>query len=196
MPDGAGPRTLRFCCRVLVLALGTILANGIPVSAQTARPSIRPTRVTKPPAIDGRLDDEAWRGAAHITSFVQRRPLDGAPGSEPTDVYVTYDADRLYFGIAAHYSDPALVRANRVDRDQIWNDDRVSVIFDPFRDQQRAYRIAVNGYGVQGDALISGGSGATTGPGDTSWNVLFASAGAPGGDGWTVEIAIPFKSLR
>ena len=55
----------------------------------------------------------------------------------------------------------SIVRANRVDRDQIWNDDRVSVIFDPFLDQQRGYRFAVNGYGVQGDAMVaSGGTGA------------------------------------
>src|SRR5207253_1593849 len=112
--------------------------------------------------------------------------------------------------------EPSLVRANRVDRDQIWNDDRVSVIFDPFRDQQRAYRFAVNGYGVQGDALIGsssspggggggkgaggggggGGAGVATGPGDTSWNVLFTSAGMLTEDGWTAEFAIPFKSLR
>ena len=178
-------------------------AIAVPAFAQAARPparpSVRPTRVQPPPVIDGRLDDQAWRGAAHITDFVQRRPLDGAPGSEKTEVYVAYDADRLYFGVVAHYSEPSLIRANRVDRDQIWNDDRVSVIFDPFLDQQRAYRIAVNGYGVQGDALVSGGSSggtSTAGPGDTSWNVLFASAGALSADGWTVELAIPFKSLR
>jgi hypothetical protein len=178
----------------LVVSLGAEPA--LAQRAPAARPSIRPTRVQTPPIIDGGLDDQAWRGAAHITEFVQRRPLDGAPSSEKTDVYVAYDDDRLYFGLVAHYADPSLVRANRVDRDQIWNDDRISILFDPFLDQQRAYRFAVNGYGVQGDALISGGSSASTGPGDTSWNVLFASAGLLTADGWTAEIAIPFKSLR
>ena len=133
---------------------------------------------------------------------MQRRPLDGAPATERTDVYIAYDSDRLYFGIRAYYSEPSLVRANRVDRDQIWNDDRVSVIFDPFRDQQRGYRFAINAYGVQGDALVaSGGTGAAaaasaSGPGDLSWNVLFASAGMLTGDGWTAEFSVPFKSLR
>ena len=165
-------------------------------------PAIKATRILKPPAIDGRLDDPAWTGAARITEFVQRRPLDGEPATELTEVYITYDSDRVYFGIYAHYSDPSLVRANRVDRDQIWNDDRVSVIFDPFRDQQRGYRFAINAYGVQGDALVaSGGTGAAaaasaSGPGDLSWNVLFASAGMLTDDGWTAEVAVPFKSLR
>jgi len=177
----------------VLLGCGAAFAQG---------PSIKPVRVAQPPAIDGRLDDASWAGAAHITQFVQRRPLDGAPATEQTEIYIAYDSDRLYFGIYAHYSDPSLVRANRVDRDQIWSDDRVSVIFDPFRDQQRGYRFAINAYGVQGDALVaSGGTGAAgaasaAGPGDLSWNVLFASAGMLTGDGWTAEFSVPFKSLR
>ena len=184
-------------------AAGVIAVMALSRSEAFAQaPAVKPVRVAEAPAIDGRLDDPSWKGAAHITQFVQRRPLDGAPATERTEIYVAYDSDRLYFGIYAHYSDPSLIRANRVDRDQIWTDDRVSVIFDPFRDQQRGYRFAINGYGVQGDALVaSGGSGAAAaasaaGPGDLSWNVLFASAGVLTGDGWTAEFAVPFKSLR
>jgi hypothetical protein len=173
-------------------------APPIPAASAVVRPSVSPTRVQQPPAIDGRLDDPAWSTAARITEFVQRRPLDGAPATEPTEIYLAYDRDRLYFGIHAHYSEPALVRANRVDRDQIWNDDRISIIFDPFRDQQRGYRLSVNAYGVQGDALMgnSAGGPVTDTTGDTSWNVLFASAGVLTDDGWTAELSIPFKSLR
>ena len=187
--------------RAFVSALAALLAVG-GGTALAQSPTVKPARVVAPPAIDGRLDDQAWVNAARITDFVQRRPLDGAPASERTEVYIAYDSDRVYFGIYAHYSEPSLVRANRVDRDQIWNDDRVSVIFDPFRDQQRGYRFAVNGYGVQGDAMVaSGGTGAAAaasaaGPGDLSWNVLFASAGVLTDDGWSAEFAVPFKSLR
>lgn len=156
------------------------------------RPAVKPVRVQAPPLIDGHLSDPVWQTAARVTRFVQTQPLDGDPASERTEVSIAYDKDNLYFGIYAHYSDQSLVRANRVDRDLIWNDDRVSVIFDPFLDQQRAYRFTVNGYGVQGDALVTNSGGT----GDTSWNVLFASAGALVEDGWTAEIAIPFKSLR
>ena len=63
----------------------------------------------------------------------------GAPATEQTEVHVAYDNERLYFGIYAHYSDPALVRANRVDRDATENDDTVTFYIDPFLDQQRAY---------------------------------------------------------
>ena len=151
----------------------------------------------EPLTIDGRLDDAVWRTAAHIASFWQERPVEGAPATEQTEVHVAYDNERLYFGIYAHYSDPSLVRANRVDRDATENDDTVTFYIDPFLDQQRAYVFSVNGYGVQRDALLAAGtSGGSSGGGDESWNALFASAGQLVDDGWTAEMAIPFKSLR
>ena len=118
-----------------------------------------PARVPAGPVIDGRLDDDAWSGAVRITDFVQMNPLDGAPASEPTEVYLAYDNNNFYVGVYAHYSDPTLMRANRVERDQTVRDDKLTVYFDPFMDQQRAYVFSVNGYGVQGDATLdSGGS--------------------------------------
>ena len=96
-----------------------------------------------------------------------------------------------------------MVRANRVDRDQTIGDDTISFYFDTFLDQQRAYVFTLNGYGVQGDSLMGGGRGGgfRGGPGgmprgDSSWDALFDSGGSIVDDGWTAEMAIPFKSLR
>ena len=180
-----------------------------------SRPEVVPARVAQGPSIDGRLDDDAWRGAVRITNFVQMNPLEGAPASEETEVYLAYDNNNFYVGVYAHYSDVALIRANRVERDQTVRDDKVTLYFDPFLDQQRAYVFSVNGYGVQGDATINssgsrggrrrqgGGRGGPGGgppgvipQGDTSWDALFSSAGGLAMDGWTAEMAIPFKSLR
>jgi hypothetical protein len=224
--------------------------SGVSVGVLAGRPTVSIVRATEPPDIDGRIDDAVWRTAARVTQFVQQRPLEGAPATEQTEVYVAYDSQNLYFAIHAHYSDPGLIRANRVDRDQTARDDTVRLYFDPFLDQQRAYVFSVNGYGVQSDSImISGdtfgafgslapgvGPGATTGPhaaivngprgttagtgfwqrlmkriqpqnhtsggarsglpGDASWDALFESSGRLVEDGWTAEIAIPFKSLR
>jgi hypothetical protein len=67
-----------------------------------------------------------------ITEFVQQRPLEGAPATEQTEVLMAYDERQLYFAIYAHYIDPSIIRANRLDRDQIGRDDAVSIYFDPF----------------------------------------------------------------
>ena len=162
--------------------------------------------------MDGLLDDEVWSQAIRITDFVQRNPIEGAPATENTEVLVAYDSANLYFAFYAHYSDPGLIRANRSDRDQFSQDDTISVYFDPFLDQQRAYVFTVNGYGVQGDSIIGGGGGGGDGGfgggggggggaggiprGDSSWDALFDSAASLVADGWTAEVVIPFKSLR
>ena len=163
------------------------------------RPTIRAARATEPPVIDGLLDDLTWRGAALVTEFVQTRPVEGAQPTDSTEVWIAYDANNLYFAFYAHYTDTTLIRANRVDRDRAGRDDWIAVMFDPFLDQQRAYRFSVNAYGVQGDAIINAGRrhrGPPGGGGDRSWNALFDSGGQLVWDGWTAEMAIPLKSLR
>ena len=116
-------------------------------------PRVSAIRIALPPVLDGSLDDAAWEQAAKITQFVQERPLEGAAASEATEVYLAYDSQRIYIGVYAHYSDSALIRANRSDRDRIDRDDTVAVYFDPFLDQQRGYSFSVNAYGVQADAF-------------------------------------------
>ena len=178
------------------------------------RPTVRPTRTDTPPYIDGRLDDEVWKTAALITEFVQQSPLDGAPATEETEVYIAYDANNLYFAFYAHYEDPSIMRASRVDRDRASSDDLMTVYFDTFMDQQRGYDFDVNAYGVQGDGVISaggfggrgggrggrggggGGSGGRIPYADRSWNALFETGAQIVEDGYTAEMAIPFKSLR
>ncbi len=163
------------------------------------RRSVQAQRTNEPPTIDGRLDDAVWRDAVLITDFTQTNPVEGGPATERTEVRIAYDADHLYFAFYAHYTDPTQMRANRVDRDQFWRDDWIAVMFDPFLDQQRAYRFSVNAYGIQGDAIIRGGRsmrGPPGGGGDWSWDALFETGGAVVRDGWTAEMAIPFKSLR
>ena len=197
----------------------TVGAAGLGVAENagilTGGPTVRPTRTNERPRIDGRLDDAVWQNAVRVTEFVQQNPVEGAPATEDTDVWIAYDDQNIYFAVHAHYADPSLMRANRVDRDQAFEDDNISVFFDTFVDQQRAYRFSVNGYGVQGDATFNprgtgrrGGGrrsgGGSSGPfgaggiptGNSSWDALFDSGSQIVDDGFTTEMAIPFKSLR
>ena len=176
----------------------TLGATDVSLGLSPGRPRVRPVRVQTPPVIDGRLDDEAWTTAAVLTTFVQQSPLDGAPATEPTEVYIAYDSDHLYFGFAVHYSDPSIMRANRVDRDRAPQDDLMTIYLDTFLDQQRSYDFDVNGYGVQGDGIIDSGGGRSQAIpfADRSWDALFETAGQIVDDGYRAEMAIPFKSLR
>src|SRR5262245_31630089 len=60
------------------------------------RPRIEAKLAERAPQIDGSLDDPIWQNAAHIDTLVQQRPVEGAPASEKTDLYIAYDKDTLY----------------------------------------------------------------------------------------------------
>ena len=192
--------------RVITKSIATLIfcfvqvENPVTLHAQTGHPVVRPPQIEHPPLIDGRLDDTVWQHAAHITDLVQRRPLDGAPASEASDIYLAYDSNNIYLGFYAHYKNPSMMRANRRDRDQAIEDDLFLIYLDPFLDQQRAYVFTVNGYGVQGDSILRsrgfGGGRFGVPRGDASWDVLFRAAGEIVHDGFTAEVSIPFKSLR
>ena len=180
---------------------GSALLSAPAAGILTGRPRLIAERTNQPPDIDGTLDDQIWRGATRVSDFVQFSPSEGAVPTEETEVFVAFDSNFLYIGMYAHYSDPGIIRANRADRDRAsFNDDTISVYFDPFLDQQRAFVFTLNGYGVQGDSLLGGGnfrgSYTTLPSGDRSWDALFDSAGTLVSDGWVAEVAIPFKSLR
>jgi hypothetical protein len=211
--------------RLVVVAALALITSATVAEGQTpaSRPTLNVPRLAGPPVIDGKLDDGVWLEAARITSFTQMEPVDGAPATERTEVWIAYDSRRLYLAFYAHYSDPGSIRANRSDRDRIDRDDRISVYLDTFLDQQRAFMFAVNGQGVQADAMrnaslggpnvggrsrtsgsssTGGGGGSSTGSTvrpieeDPSWDALFDTRGGLVEDGWVAEMAIPFKSLR
>ncbi len=162
------------------------------------RPRVRVPRIDNPPEIDGRLNDEAWLEAALLTEFVQQTPLDGAPATERTEIYIAYDSDHIYFGFYLHYEDPGILRANRADRDTAWQDDLVTIYLDTFMDQQRSYDFDLNAYNVQGDGVINASNlrGGSIPIADRSWDALFYSGAEIVDDGYTAEMAIPFKSIR
>lgn len=191
----------RFAPLLTVAIIGvTAIQAGADERALAGRPRLAIPRLAQPPVIDGRLDDEVWLKAAHVDGLTQQLPNDGQPASERTQFWLGYDSQHFYFAARAHYKDPSTMRVNRAQRDRHLRDDRVSLYLDTFIDQQRAYKFTLNGYGVQGDAIFrvsgGGGGGPGGGPEDMTWDALYASAGVLVEDGWTVEVAIPFKSIR
>lgn len=177
--------------------VGSAAATALrPGAGAVPRPSVSPTRTETPPEIDGRLDEPVWANAARLTGFTQQQPLDGAPATEETEVWVAYDSDYLYFAFYAHYEDPSIMRANRVDRDRAFPDDLFTIYLDTYGDQQWAYDFDVNPYGVQGDGIIRAGSNGPIPRADRTWNGLFRTGAQIVEDGYTAEMAIPFKTLR
>lgn len=84
-------------------------------AAVQGRPTTVITRVSEAPRIDGLLDDVAWDRATRLAEFVQIAPVEGATGSEETEVWLAYD-DRYQQGTRigdALFITSALLRTNR-----------------------------------------------------------------------------------
>src|SRR5262245_29538640 len=144
----------------------------------------------KPPVIDGKLDDEVWKTATVLRDFYQVQPGDNIIPPNKTEVMLGYDTHSIY--IAFHcFDEPDKVRANVPKRDRIWDDDYVGILFDTFNDQRRAYEFDFNPLGIQADGIWTEGQGE-----DFSLDLVMDSKGMVTSDGYTIEIAIPFKSLR
>src|SRR4030095_3209120 len=151
---------------------------------------VKITLFAKAPSIDGKLHDDVWQGAAVLKDFYQIQPGDNLVPQYRTEVMLGYDPKFLY--IAFHcFDDPGKVRANVPKRDQIWDDDYVGILFDTFNDQRRAYEFDFNPLGVQAYGIWTEGVSE-----DFSLDIVFESKGMVTNDGYTVEAAIPFKSLR
>ncbi|HEY0384557.1 MAG TPA: carbohydrate binding family 9 domain-containing protein, partial [Pyrinomonadaceae bacterium] len=166
-----------------------VVGRSINLPPEKAQP-VRATRFDKPPVIDGKLDDEVWTHATVFSNFYQFRPGDNIPPSQPTEVLMGYDAKFLYFAFRAH-DEAGKVRVTVPKRDQVFNDDTVGMYLDTFNDRRRAFILIFNPYGVQADGIFTEDQGE-----DYSFDLVMDSKGVVTNDGYTVEVAIPFKSLR
>lgn len=151
---------------------------------------VRVARFDAPPVIDGKLDEAMWRQAATFKDFWQTAPGDNVAPSKPTIAYMGYDERHLY--IAFHcFDDPEKIRATVAKRDNVFGEDNVRVWLDTYDDQRRAYVLGFNPLGIQQDGILTEGRGT-----DFSIDIVMESKGVITSDGWTVEVKIPFKSLR
>ena len=151
---------------------------------------ISPPRVAKGPSVDGVIDDEVWAMAAVLDSFTHSRPVEGVRDSLGTLAMVLYDDQNLY--IAFHARDnPRHVQAPVVPRDQVGQGDWVGVSIDTYNDQQKSFFLCSNPVGIQMDGVDQEGRDSDMAP-----DFQYTSRGRMTADGYQVEMAIPFKTLR
>ena len=139
--------------------------------------------------IDGILSEEDWGRATPIENFIQYIPTEGGVPSGQTQVRFLQDEKNLYIGIHvqnADYTPQATITA----REQINDDDQVGIYIDTVGDGRTGYIFYFNPYGIQQDIRYANGSWFV------EWNTVYYSKGRPQKDGFTIEVAIPFRSLR
>lgn len=137
-------------------------------------------RIEHPPKIDGVLDDPCWKDIQPVSGFVQYDPVNGAPASEETYVWAGYDDNYLYFAFLMKDSQPEKIWAELTPRNDYENNDSIEVILDTYNDKRTSISFTLNPKGVQKNSV------------ETIWK----SGAKIRDDGWSAEMAIPFKSLR
>jgi len=173
----------------------SFLFSSVPASSvgaefiPNAHPALNVPRISSAIKIDGRLDDRAWLQATRADNFSEYNPDNLTEPPVKTSVLVAYDDSRFYMAFIA-LDDPRLIRVSVTDRDEAWQDDNVGIILDTYGDGAWAYEIFCNAVGIQGDIRWTNGNE------DTSFDLVFESAGAITDSGYQVEMAIPFKNLR
>jgi hypothetical protein len=149
-------------------------------------------QVSRPPVIDGSLDDEAWAGAPLPTGqWRSYNPLYGDQIPQLTTVWAAYDKEALYFAFRCDDPDPSGIKTSITRRDNIWADDWVGLSLDALGTGQTSYHLMVNPSGIQLDMIntISGNE-------DTSPDWVWQSAGRVTDKGYVVEIKLPLQTIR
>lgn len=158
------------------------------------RVTLRAVRIHEPLEIDGRLEERVYSDTASIGGFLQQEPLEGEPATEPTSVWIFFDETHVYFSARLDDSHPERIVANEMRRDNRnieFGNSSFAVILDTFYDRRNGFLFQTNALGALHDAQVTDERNVNN-DWNTVWNVQTASSA----QGWSLEMAIPFKSLR
>ena len=155
-----------------------------------AKVEIPISRIDIPPKIDGIINDEAWKNRYPLPELVTYNPIEGQKPKEHTEVYITYDDDNFYLAFICYDSDISQLRATIAPREGYEGDDLITFAFDPYNSDREGYIFNINPYGNPIDFISS-----ISGYMDRNWNIIFHIGTKIYDDRWTVEVALPFKSL-
>ena len=158
------------------------------------RATVRAVPLDAPLQIDGTLDEGPYEIVAPLSNFIQQQPDEGEPATERTESWVFYDDRSIYVSARLWDSAPeSRWVANEMQRDsfQIINNDTFSVAFDTFYDRRNGFAFMVNPIGGFFDYQIT-----DEGNPNSDWNPIWDVSTGRFEGGWTVEMEIPFKSIR
>jgi hypothetical protein len=170
----------RHCPLAWMVVLALIAGLAPSLFSQERSKSLTISRIETPPRIDGLVDDECWRGREPVSGFFQYDPVNGSMASEETYVWAAYDQNYVYFAFLMKDAEPDKIWAELTPRNEFDNNDSITLILDAYNDKRTSITFSLNPKGIQKNSV------------ETIWK----SEAAMRPDGWSAEMAIPFKSLR
>lgn len=141
--------------------------------------------------MDGVLDESAWSAANTAKNFNMKFPADDKPATNTTEVKILYDENFIYFGITAYDKKPFIGQSLKRDS-RIRANDGVGIMLDPLNKKTNGFYFSVTAFNVQADDIISANEDEPT----FSWDNKWYSEVKQYDDRFTIEVAIPFKTIR
>jgi hypothetical protein len=142
--------------------------------------------------LDGELNEPVWGKADVAKNFWNKFPLDEGRPNKQTEVMLTYDKQNIYIAAVIYDTLPYIIPTLKRDV-QVRESDGFSLFLDPINQRTNGFYFRVNPLNVQADDLVSAGAGSEI---DFSWDNKWFSATKIYSNKWTLEMAIPFKTLR
>ena len=170
------------------------VAPAVITRTSSGQATVRAIKLTAPLTLDGVLDEAVYTKEAPFGGLIQVAPDAGAPATERSDLWITYDDRNIYLTCRCYDSAPPekwIANELRRDTGGLRNNDHVGVLFDTFYDRRSGFAFYTNPLGARADYSI-----VDEGQSNTDWNPVWTSKTGRFDGGWTVEMAIPFKSLR
>jgi hypothetical protein len=163
------------------------------VRDELGRATVRAVRIDQALRIDGRIDEEPYQNVTPIDGFIQQEPRAGEPATENTEVWIFFDDTNLYVSARCWDSHPErwVISGLQRDMQNITESENFTVVLDTFYDRRNGFYFQTNVAGGMRDQVIT-----DEGNPNASWNTVWTVRSGRFAGGWTVEMAIPFKSLR
>ena len=161
---------------------------------EQGRATVRAIKLNEGIQLDGQLDETLYHTVPAITDFVQQVPVEGAPATEKTAAWIMFDDTNVYVSARVWDSAPEsgwIANEMRRDTNQLRQNDTFTVFFDTFYDRRNGFNFYTNPLGARADQQFT-----NEGNPNGDWNPVWDVRTGRFDGGWTVEMEIPFKSLR
>ena len=170
------------------------IAPAVMTRDEQGRTTVRAIRLSEGIRLDGQLDEAVYHDVPAITGFIQQLPDIGAPATEKTEVWISFDDTNVYVSARVWESAPEtqwVANEMRRDTNQLRQNDTFTVFFDTFYDRRNGFNFYTNPLGARADSQFT-----NEGNPNSDWNPVWDVRSGRFEGGWTVEMEIPFKTLR
>ena len=161
---------------------------------EQGRTTVRAIKLDEGIRLDGVLDETVYSSTTAITDFIQQVPIVGAPATERTEAWILFDEVNIYVSARVWDSAPEsewIANEMRRDTSQLRQNDTFTAFFDTFYDRRNGFNFYTNPLGARADQQFT-----NEGNPNGDWNPVWDVRTGRFDGGWTVEMEIPFKTLR